>query len=51
MDGVHVVDECLHCLVYAGNSLVDSVLHDALISAYEVKWLCYIILNLSVVEV
>ena len=51
MDGVHVVDECLHRLVYAVDGAVDGVLLEALIALQEDKVCGDIILNLSIVQV
>ena len=51
VDGVHVVDECLHCLVYAAHGAVDGVVKDTLLAG-ETGELCgEVILDLSVVEI
>ena len=50
MDGVHIVYECLHGLVYASHGLVDGVLLDAFPSLKSCKWNVQVVIYRSIVE-
>ena len=51
MDGVHVVDECLHRLMHAVHGLVDGVLLQAFAALQSVERLLYVVVDRRIIEV
>ena len=51
MYGVHVVDECLHSLVYTGNGLIDCMLDNTFFSFKVCQWTDDIVIQLNMIKV
>ena len=51
MDGVHVMDKRLHCLVDAADSHIDSVLFQSFVSFETIQVFLQVILDFSVLQI